>query len=227
VNTQLETQSDGGVALIVAVLIMLLLAALGLSLTMVTSTEERVAYSYANAGEAFYAAEAALELAVQELALIPDWSHALDGSATSSFVDRQVSSRPWPGGVAQTSREATALVTCGRTSCTGVDMDARTAERPWGPNNPRWQLYAYGPMRNISPSNVDSLHYVAVWVGDDAMENDGNPLVDGDETAGPNPGRDVLTLLAHGYGPASIRKVEATVARADGRVRVLSWRELR
>ena len=59
-------RSDRGIALIVAMLIMVLLSALGLSLTMVTATEERVAHSYSSASESFYAADAALELAVSE-----------------------------------------------------------------------------------------------------------------------------------------------------------------
>ncbi|HZL95861.1 MAG TPA: pilus assembly PilX N-terminal domain-containing protein, partial [Vicinamibacterales bacterium] len=106
--------SDRGIALIVTMLIMVLLSALGLSLTMVTATEVRVAHSYSSASESFYAADAALELAVNELALQPDWNHVLDGTVTSSFVDAAESSRPWPGGQARTSSEATAFVTCAR-----------------------------------------------------------------------------------------------------------------
>src|SRR5262245_46024697 len=102
--------NDRGSALVAALLVMVLLSALGLSLTMVTTTEERVAHSYSNGSESFYAADAALELAVNELALLPDWDRVLDGSVTSSFVDPAVSSRSWPGGQARTSAEATALV---------------------------------------------------------------------------------------------------------------------
>jgi len=121
--------NDRGSALIAALLVMVLLSALGLSLTMVTTTEERVAHSYSNGSESFYAADAALELAVNELTLLPDWNLVLDGSVTSSFVDPAVSSRGWPGGQARTSAEATALVTCARTTCSSTDMDARTALR--------------------------------------------------------------------------------------------------
>lgn len=221
-------RSDRGIALVVVLLVMVLLSALGLSLTLVTSTEERVAHSYLNGSETFYAADAAFELAVQELAPLPDWSRVLDGSVTSSFVDRQVSLRPWPDGVVRTSSEATALVTCGRLMCTDADMDARTRGRPWGPNNPRWRLFAYGPLRAMSASGaVDSPAYVAVWVGDDSSENDDNALVDGDESQGPNPGRGVLTLLVHAYGTAALRKLEATVVKTATGVRVLSWREIR
>ena len=165
---------------------------------------------------------------MHDLSRVSDWSHVLDGTMTSTFIDPAVSSQTWPGGEAQSSREATALVTCRRTSCTTAEMDAITSDRPWGQNNPRWQLFAFGPARNLSPaSTIDSSAYVAVWVGDDPSENDGRPLVDGDETNGLNPGRGRLTLLAHAYGAASRRVIEATVAQAGGGVRVLSWREVR
>ena len=220
--------SDRGVALIVAMLIMMLLAALGLSLTMVTTTEARVAHSYSSGSESFYAADAALELAVHELAQQADWNRVLDGSASSSFVDPAMASNVWPGGQGWTSAQATAHVTCARTSCSTIDMDTRTLERPWGPNNPRWRLFAYGPLSAMSRSGtIDSAEYVAVWVGDDPLENDDDPLLDGDESRGPNPGRGVLTLLVHAYGISTVRVMEATVARAANGVRVVSWREVR
>jgi hypothetical protein len=74
---------------------------------------------------------------------------------------------------------------------------------------------------------INSVEYVAVWVGDDPQENDDNPLADGDESRGPNPGKGVLTLLVHAYGVATVRIVEATVSRASNGVRVISWREIR
>jgi hypothetical protein len=222
------TRFDRGIAVVVVLLVMMLLAALGLSLTLVTSTEERVADVYVSGSETLHAADAALELAVQELAVAPDWSRVLDGSIGSSFVDRDVSSRAWGGGPVRSSDEATALVSCGRPVCTTGDLDARTSARPWGPNNPRWRLFAYGPVQElVSSGTIDSPVYVAVWVGDDPSETDGDPLVDGGDAGRPNPGRGVLTLLAHAYGPSSRRALEATVARADRGVRVLSWRQVR
>ena len=80
----------------------------------------------------------------------------------------------------------------------------------------------------MSPSgSIDSAEYVAVWVGDDPQENDDNPLVDGDESRGPNPGRGVLALRVQAYGESTLREVEATVTRAGSGVRVVSWREIR
>jgi len=223
-----KADSDRGIALIVAMLTMMLLSALGLSLTMVTMAEARVAHSYSSGNESFYAADAALERAMNELAQLPDWNRVLDGSVSSSFVDPAVASRPWPGGRGRTSTEATALVTCARTSCSATEMDARTAGRPWGPNNPRWRLFVYGPLSAMSQSGaIDSREYIAVWVADDPLENDDNPLVDGDESRGPNPGRGVLSLLVHAYGMSTERAVDATVARTANGVRVVSWREIR
>jgi hypothetical protein len=164
---------------------------------------------------------------VDELSRVPDWDRVLDGSTTSPFIDPGVVTTGWPDRAARTPAEATALLGCGKTACTTADLDARTAERPWGPNNPRWQLFAYGPLSMLdqaSPSGV--LPYVAAWVADDPSENDGLPLLDGDTGGGPNPGRGVISVLAHAYGASGTRRVvEATVARTATGVRVLSWRD--
>jgi len=68
--------------------------------------------------------------------------------------------------------------------------------------------------------------YMVVWVADDPSETDMDPFTDG---GGPeNPGRGRLSITAHAYGPAGTRRIiEATVARDEGGMRVLSWREAR
>lgn len=220
--------SEHGIVLLIVLLAMVLLTALGLSLTVVTSTEARIAAVHRDGLEAFYAADAALEQVVHELSFVSDWTRVLDGTVTSSFVDGGVASRPWPGGRARTSGQATALVTCGRLTCSSAEVEARTTERPWGANNPRWRLFAYGPFEALGgPGAIGSAAYVAIWVGDDPSENDGNPLVDGGETAGANPGRGLLTVLAHGYVRSTIRSIEATVRQTARGVHVISWRENR
>src|SRR5204863_4532134 len=111
-------------------------------------------------------------------------------------------------------------------------------ERPWGPNNPRWQLFAYAKLNDMTPTGtINSPFYVTVMVGDDPSENDNDPLHDGTPA---NPGAGVLALRAEAWGPRGSRKaIELTVARAgaslgDGSppvpgqgLRVLSWREIR
>ena len=111
-------------------------------------------------------------------------------------------------------------------------MDATTGERPHGRNNPRWQLYAYGPLTDLMPrGRINSRMYIVVWVGDDAAEDDDSPMKDGDPAiAGgpaPNPGAGLITVLARSYGPDGTgRTVQATVARAGARAKVVSWRAM-
>jgi hypothetical protein len=128
--------------------------------------------------------------------------------------------------------QQTNVVRCGKTvPCTDAEMDAVTDDRPWGPNNPRWQLFAYGPLNRLLPGNViDSAIYVSVWVGDDSSENDNRPLEDG--ALNGNPGRGIIELLAYAYGRGGARRrVELTVmqTQANGQsgARILSWREVR
>ena len=128
--------------------------------------------------------------------------------------------------------QVTNMVRCGKaTSCSDADMNAVTGDRPWGLNNPRWQLFAYGPQSRMVPGTVIESHmYVVVWIGDDSSENDNKPLEDG--MAITNPGRGIVELLAHGYGPGGVRRVvAATVSRTQSNgqsgARIISWREVR
>ncbi len=64
-------------------------------------------------------------------------------------------------------------------------------------------------------------------VGDDPSESDNDPPDDG---GGPdNPGAGALLLRAQAFGPRNAHKtIEIAIARTGGgRVRLLSWRELR
>ena len=210
-------RDEQGVALVIALLSMLLLTALGMALTLTTSTEGRIAYNYRDGVEALYAADAAVERVMQDVLTVPDWNRIVDGSVTSAFIDGPPGERTLMGGVKLDLLQATAMVRCGKTACNEADMDAFTDERPWGVNNPRWQLYAYGPISEMLPTDtINSGVYAVVWIADDPSENDDKPLVDGDTTGGANPGKGVLAMLAHAYGPNGVRRViEVTIARTD------------
>lgn len=227
--TSVRIASDRGAALILALVAMVLLTALGVALTLITSTETRVAALFRDGTAAFHVADASLERVVAELAGVADWNRVLDGSTVSSLVDGPPGSRVLPDNSPIDLRLATAQVNCGKDACSGADLTAPTVDRPWGVNNPRWQLYAYGSLSEAvvtSPSSPAS--YAIAWVADDASETDGLPLVDGDESLGPNPGRGLLSVLVYGYGAGGTRRVvEATLARDGADVRVLSWRERR
>jgi hypothetical protein len=126
--------------------------------------------------------------------------------------------RQLPDGSVLDLQQETGRLNCGGATC-----------GPWGPNNPTWQLFAHAPLTDVSPAQaINSRIYVVVWVADDATENDGQPLVDGDTTVGPNPGEGLIQLLVRAYGPGRTRReVEGTLKRQDARLRVLSWREVR
>jgi hypothetical protein len=229
---------EEGAALVVALLSTSMLLALGVSLVLTTMGEGTVAAYYRDGVEAAYAAEAAAELAVMQLRKEEDWDGVLSGRVVSAFADGAPSgTRAFAGRVLDLSFE-TGLQRCGQAACTDDEMNAVSEERPWGMNNPRWQLYAYGPLRQLAPGTIDSPMYILVWVGDDGLEGDGDALRDGGplvECEAPAPacanlGSRVLEIRAWAYGPRRVQRgVEVTLARTDTTDggRVLSWRAVR
>ena len=224
----MDTRSEHGVAVIIAMMTMLLMSALGMALVMTAATETTIAGNFRNSSEALYAADAALERAIGDVLTVSDWNRLLDGSTLSSFVDGG------PGGTRTLAEGSTIdlaqaihLANCQRiTGCSDADMNETTSERPWGANNPRWRLYAYASLNDMLPdtSAIDSPYYVVVMVADDPSENDANPLLDGampcrvGESSGPppacNPGTGVIAMRAESFGPRGAHKVlEATLAR--------------
>lgn len=208
-------------AILVALLTALLLTVLGAALVLNTSAETMIASNYREAQEGAYAADAAFERTLAELEGAGGWDPLLTGAVRSAFMDGS------PGGQRILSDgsvvDLTAIVNlanCARvTPCSSAEMDRVTAERPWGANNPRWQPYAWGRL-------AGSPYYLVVLVGDDGAEDDADPLADGLGTA---PGAGVLEVRAQSLGPhGSHHRIDATLGRdVAGRVRVLSWREIR
>ena len=201
---QTRLTNQDGTALIIALMSMMLLTALGAAVVMVTRTETEIANNYRNSQEALYAADAAVERVVQDLLMVPRWNDILAGGVTSSFSDGSPGSISLPGGGRINLVNATTAL---QTSTDTADM--------WGPNNPQWRLFAWGPLADLLDGTpIDSTMYVAVWVADDPADGptmgavDGNPLLDSNGT---------LTLRAEAYGPAGTRKtIELTVARTSG-----------
>ncbi|MGQ0736273.1 MAG: PilX N-terminal domain-containing pilus assembly protein, partial [Acidobacteriota bacterium] len=193
----------------------LLLTALGLGLVMTTITETMITSNYRDGGEALYAADAGVERVMQDLLTIPDWNRVLAGAVQSAVVDGTPGGkRTLRDGSAIDLSAATNTLNCGKvTTCSAAEMNAWSADRPWGSNNPRWQLFAYAPLENIiETATVASPMYVAVWVADDAAETDNDPLTDGGQANG----RGILMLRAEAYGPGgSSSIIEATLGRTD------------
>ena len=154
-------------------------------------------------------ADGGIEIAAQELLEIADWNAVLNGTVLSRFVD---------GPAAGTRR----LSDGGTVSLSAATAAANSEARPWGANNPRWQLFAFGL---LGPTN-----YLVVWVADDPTENDGDPTRDGLD--GSNPGAGIVAIRAEAFGTRRARKVvEATVRRGPiasvESVEMLSWQEVR
>lgn len=191
-------RDEHGSALIIALMAMMLLTALGATVVMVSNTETAISSNYRNGQEALYAADAAVERVMQDLLMIPRWNDILSGTAQSGFVDGPSS--------AQKTLPAGGVITL--TSATNELQGITDTQNLWGANNPRWQLFAWGPLADMLPNNqIDSSMYLAVWVADDPAETDGNPMADVNGT---------LTLHAEAYGPNGSRKVvEVTVARTS------------
>jgi hypothetical protein len=156
---------------------------------------------------------------------------------TSPFFDGDTGPRLFGGTDVDLSRE-TALLLCDTITCAGRSLDAVTASRPWGRNNPRWRVFASGPAaglvgerRGLGPG------YTAAWIGDDPAENDADPLKDGGPPVAEtgitvNPGLDVVVLRVVAWGARGARReLELTVERADVQthsgLRVRVWRERR
>ena len=225
----MDIRHDDGVAMMMAMAAALVTSALGVALILATSSEAVIAANFRDQAAGTYAAEAAVERALDDLAAADNWNAVLSGTVRSTFVDgAPAGTRVLADGSTIDLGHVVNMADCGRIQpCVDADLDAVTAQRPWGPNNPRWQLYAYGRLKDLLPNeSIDSPYYVSVLVGDDPSETDALPLEDGSAA-----GSGILVLRAESFGPRGVQKsVEMTVARpAAGQpgLRVLSWREVR
>ena len=233
----MTVRSQSGVALILMLLVTSFVSAVGLGLALVVFMDQLASGNHHGSVAMLHAADAGVELAARELAWADDWDAALAGTVRGSFTDGAPAGvRAIPGGGAVNLTDETNLLNCAkRTACTAAQMDANTRERPWGGNNPRWRLFAYGPFRDLVPMARPVPCYLAVWVADDSREQDDNPTADAEVN---EPGRGVLRVRAQVFGPMGGRRaIEAELARVcrqeEGEedclpgIRVQSWQELR
>jgi hypothetical protein len=195
----------------------MLLAALGVALVMLTIDETGVAVGFRGSLEVFYAADAALDLAVQELVRETDWSLVLTGLAEGSLGDRGSGSLP----------DGTPVAIDDWTAALQAETDSLYSGAP---DRPVWQVYLYGPLAClVDEGSIATRAFVAVWVGDDAGDGDGDPAGDGNGA---------ITVRAEAFGDAGAHKaIEATLRRRrvpdpDGGpdtivTRLVSWREIR
>jgi hypothetical protein len=140
--------STDGAALLIALMAMILMTALATALVLNTITETRIASSYGAGIETFHAADAAMERAIDDLRMVPDWSVLVASATTSTFVDGEA-------GGARTISDGTSLDLLEETRM------AREGE------SPPWRLFAYGALGGVLPAGrLTSRAYVVVWVAD-------------------------------------------------------------
>lgn len=229
--------TERGVALIMVILVTTFLSTLGLGVMLAVFMDRLAAGNLTGSVAMLYAADAGIELAAADLARAEDWDAILQGTASSSFTDGiAIGVRGLPGGGAVDLTEVTNYLNCGRaTPCTTAQMNANSTARPWGVNNPRWQLFAYGPMEQFTELIRPAPCYLAVWIADDGREQDGNPLADAVDAE--QAGHGIVRVHAEAFGQGGSRRaIEAELARVcpsgPGEpclpgIRVQSWQELR
>jgi len=228
--------NDRGIALILVILFTAFLSALGLGVLLAVFMDRLATGNMNGSVGMLYAADAGIELAARDLAQAPDWDTVLSGSTRGSFTDGAAGGvHALPGGGSIDLTVATNMLNCGKSNnCTPAQMDANSRERPWGSNNPRWQLYAYGPIERLAPLLRPVPCYLAVWIADDGREQDGNP---GTDAADEESGHGIVRVHAETFATGGPKRVvEAELARActgEGGgaclpgIRVQSWIELR
>jgi hypothetical protein len=216
---------ERGVALLIAIWALTLMSGLGLALVAAISSETLIAANFRVSSAVASAADAMTERALADLRFVTDWSDVLSGGARSSFTDGAPGgTRTLPDGSQVDLDKIRNLANCNTSApCSAASMDAITAVRPWGANNPRWQLYAYGPLDGLLPSTRGaSGAYGVVLVADDPSDSDGDPLRDNPDPTGSGAG--VLSIRVEAFAPQSAHAVvELTVTHRPA-LRILSWR---
>jgi len=230
-------ESERGVALIAVMTASSLVLALGLSLALTTTVEVGIAANQRDGVQMLHAVDAVLERALADLAGA-DWDAVLTGAVTSPFHDG-AGLVTLPDGRPLNVGQETNRLRCGSpAACGDAAMNRVTAARPWGRNNPRWTVFASGPLADLLPdASLAVRGYLVVWVADDPSENDAQPLRDGGppavvDAANPvNPGGGALWLHAEAYGPSGARRTVEVVVERDARwpptqLRLRVWREI-
>lgn len=206
-------RNQSGAAVLIAILTILLLAALAASLVYVSTTETLISAAFRHAEETSNAADAALERAMLDLDLLPDWSGTLlpPPANVGSFSDGQ----------AQFVTPDGRRVDLGQlTAQRQRDSDGTYGSHSFGPDSPQWRLFAHASLTDVlPPGTIAQPAYLVVWIADDGWDGDGNPSVDSNA-------RVLLHAEAYGGGGAR-RAIEASVSRsAGGWLQVLTRRAL-
>jgi hypothetical protein len=228
--------AERGAALIAALVILMLVSVVGLGLALTASLEPAIASAHEASLTSGYAAEAGLAIAFHELRDIADWSLVLSGQVRSAILQSSTDARlVLPDGTQTDVATLTNLANCGHAAaCTSAELDAFSTDRPWGANNPRWQLFGHARFNDLMSGDSQPLPCeVVVWVGDDPAELDADPQRDSQTSADgtDRPGAGIVVVRAESFGIRSAHRVlTMSVGHplAQGaEPRIVAWRENR
>lgn len=214
--------AERGAAVVVALLAIALLGALAAVMIQTSSSEVLIAGSFAEQRSAVYAAEAIAVRALDELAGSADWSAPIAGTRSIALADGPPSgSRTLVDGSQIGLQEVVNMANCEKTApCTVAELNEVSDHRPWATANPRWQLYAYGPLDRISPMDgVAQPWYVTLLVAADPLQSAATIALRA-EAFGARSGHAIVELLA--ARPTGTESDEGPTS-----VNILSWREVR
>lgn len=200
---------DGGVALVAVLLLTVLLLALGAAVALMADVETTVAANHRDGRVTAHAADGAIAFAIQELALLDDWTPALAGGVSS----RLAGAFQLPPTLGAPPLDVPAMTTALQQASYGGD--------PFGTDTPHWRLFGHGvPGTDLPFSGLSAQVFVLTWVSDDVAETDGDPLVDDNGVV-------VVRVRAIGARRSQC-DVQAVIARvAPGVIRLVSRRLIR
>ena len=165
-----QRHDERGVALLMALVTAALVTAIATTMVMSSSTDLVITGNTRASTETMYAAEAAGQRAIGELATIADWSTVLaapPGNVTATFDDGETMVRAPDGRslsvpVLTAARQAASAVTYG--------------PAVFGADSPVWRLFGHADIRALLPPGVTSPPaYVLIHVADDGGDGDGDP----------------------------------------------------
>jgi hypothetical protein len=217
--------SDRGVALLVVVAAMVLVLAIGSALILTSVVETRIASASRHDALVLSAADAAAARVLVDLRAA-DWNAVLAGAVSALSDGPPAGERTLTDGAQLDLDADTSELQCGqRSACSDLDIATVGEGRPWGARNPRWRLFAYGPMALWFPDDPEPPGlYLAVWVADDPADADDDPWRDGETLD--NPGRGVILVTGRAYGRSGTRRtVQLAVERTGTSLRILARHE--
>jgi hypothetical protein len=183
--------SDSGSVRLFVLMVSTVVAGAALAMLALTTIEVSTTGNHRDGAEAFYAAEAILESVTDELAVAADWTPALTGVLKSRIFD--------PAG-------QPVAILAGPLDLARMTADLQTqsdAIAGWGPDNPRWRLFASGHLSSLWPgSGRASGIYLVVWIADDVADADGNPEADANGS---------VRIRAEAFGRRGSRRILETV----------------